>query len=341
MGKENKIRWLALAACFFAFGVIGLGALTRLVDAGLGCPDWPGCYGHWLAPLHYPSAKFVAYKAWAEMIHRYFAGCLSVLILVIITLIFKNSLLAKLAKKKSLYGFSYAKRHVPMPYNAILGIESYRNSHKLFFAAVVLLGLLAYQIMLGQWTVTLKLLPIIVTQHLLGGFSILAVLWFIYLINSPVPAVPIEKNSGKVDVRLALFFSILGLIILIAQITAGAWTSTNSASLSCPDFPLCFNEHLGWVTYHQTIQMIHRFGALIFLTYMSFFTAIFFKKIKKAVHLVKLLCVIWGLLILQLSLGMINILFKLPVVTAVSHTLTAIMLLLAMITFIYRLTNDS
>jgi cytochrome c oxidase assembly protein subunit 15 len=334
LAKKNSISWLALGACFFALGVIGLGALTRLLDAGLGCPDWPGCYGHWVAPLHHPDSKFVAYKAWAEMIHRYFAGCLSILILIIITLVFKNTIIGKIFRKKSLDKSSYSKRYVPIPYDAIHGIESYENSSKLFFAAFVLLLLLIYQIILGQWTVTLKLLPIIVTQHLLGGFSILAVLWLIYCFSVPPLA------SGRNTTLPELFLALMALVILVLQITAGAWTSTHYASLSCPDFPLCFNDHFGWVTYRQTIQMIHRLGAFIFVSYMGLFTAVFFQKIKKTPHLLKLLCLIWGLLLFQVCLGITNIIFKLPLLTAVSHTLTAALLLLAMMTFVYRLIEE-
>jgi cytochrome c oxidase assembly protein subunit 15 len=331
LAKRNNISWLALIACFFALGVICLGALTRLLDAGLGCPDWPGCYGHWVAPLHHPDSKFVAYKAWAEMIHRYFAGCLSILILVIISLIFKNAVMDKIVRKKNLHGLSYSKRYIPIPYDAIHGIESHDNPCKLFFAALVLLLLVVYQIILGQWTVTLKLLPVIVTQHLLGGFSILAVLWLIYCFVKP------SFTLNHTTTLPELFWALIGLIILVLQITAGAWTSTHYASLSCPDFPLCFNDHWGWTTYRQTIQMMHRFGALIFVSYMGLLTAIFFKKIKETLYLFKLLCLIWGLLILQICLGITNIIFKLPLFTAVSHTLTAALLLLAMITFVYRL----
>ncbi len=143
MVKRNLLSYLALFASVFALGVIALGAFTRLIDAGLGCPDWPGCYGHILVPISmkaqmaanliYPKTHWVAYKAWAEMFHRYAVGVLSLLIVVIVGCVFS---------KKEL-----------------------RTRGNVIFSIVLLL-LLAYQIMLGQWTVTLKLLPVIVSQHL-------------------------------------------------------------------------------------------------------------------------------------------------------------------------------
>ena len=140
MVSQRFLSRVALCASFFALGVIALGAFTRLMDAGLGCPDWPGCYGHLTAPLT-DSLEKIAYKAWTEMIHRYFVGGLSILIAIIITMIFSQKTLRTC-------------------FNSVM--------------AIFLIVLLSYQIMLGQWTVTLKLLPIIVSQHLLGGYLILS-----------------------------------------------------------------------------------------------------------------------------------------------------------------------
>jgi cytochrome c oxidase assembly protein subunit 15 len=215
LARQRFLSTLALCGSFFALSVIALGAFTRLIDAGLGCPDWPGCYGHFIVPLtdmarqhvnlHYPATPLVVYKAWAEMIHRYFVGGLSIFILVI-----TFSILCK---------------------------KEYRIRSNVVLASGLLL-LLVYQIILGQLTVTLKLLPIIVSQHLLGGFFILSLLWLIYLNNRNTPR-KIDNNKFTIILAMAL----LGFILLLLQIALGAWTSTNYASLSCPDFPFCMNDH--------------------------------------------------------------------------------------------------
>lgn len=331
MAKRQYLAMTAIFACFFALAVIGLGAFTRLIDAGLGCPDWPGCYGHLIAPFTnsmpdqmsqlYRSTVFDVYKAWAEMIHRYFAAILGFIILYVVYLIFHKV------------------RHRQ---NILLGCT--------------LLILLAYQIFLGQWTVTYKLLPIVVTQHLLGGFLILTSLWLIYLNNRHgLLNVGTQKYGG---IRWA---ALLGLIVLFLQILLGAWTSTNYASLSCPDFPFCLNSqplmkmHIkeaftifpafdvnyeGGVlseAVRQTIQMMHRLGALIVTLYWFGFTAYCMTKIRVETDIIQLIYLIWGLLLTQIGIGMINIIYKLPVMTAVGHNLVAVLLLLSMVTLVFRL----
>lgn len=326
---------MAFCASFFALGVIALGAFTRLIDAGLGCPDWPGCYGHIVVPaanlvqqisdLQYPGSHLVSYKAWAEMIHRYFVGGLSLFILSIIGFILKNS----------------------------------RTRTNLILAASLFL-LLIYQIVLGRWTVTLKLLPVIVSQHLLGGFLILSTLWLIHLNNN----LNLKKRLAHIPARNLLPWAIGAIVILVLQILLGAWTSTNYASLSCPDFPLCVNDQpismhfkeafnlfspVG-VNYEggvlpmiirQTIQMTHRLGALILTVYIFAFTAFALSKLKKYPELMRSLYLILGLLCIQLCIGMTNVIFKLPLVTAVSHNLMAVILLLAVITFTFKIAMTS
>jgi cytochrome c oxidase assembly protein subunit 15 len=325
---------LALGASFFALCVIGLGAFTRLMDAGLGCPDWPGCYGHLMVPkafevLGYSDSPLVTYKAWAEMVHRYFAGTLSLLMLVIVIIIILNSI----------HAFKKNKFNITLALGMILAV--------------------IYQILLGQLTVTLKLLPIIVTQHLLGGFLILSLLWLTYLNNKSD-----DRASNEVPMTgliKYIIFTVIGLLFILFQIALGAWTSTNYASLSCPDFPFCLNDHplitmqfrqafdifspIG-VNYEggvlpeairQTIQMSHRFGALLVTCYLLFFTTFAVLKFKSSVYLMKSIYIIWGLLIIQLCIGMTNVVFKLPLVTAISHTLVAVLLLQVVLTLIYKL----
>ena len=308
---------LAFAASFFALGVIALGAFTRLMDAGLGCPDWPGCYGHILAPL----TDKIAYKAWTEMIHRYFVGALSLLIMIIVVTIFSKCTL--------------------------------RNRSNIMLALFLIL-LLSYQIMLGQWTVTLKLLPVIVSQHLLGGYLILSTLWLIYLNNSSTHSVKNTKTSH------ILPWALSGFILLVMQILLGAWTSTNYASLSCADFPFCSNDQpMAWhlkeafnlfspigINYEggvlpnairQTIQMVHRFGALILTSYLVLFSAVASLQLKHRPDLLKFLYIILGLLCVQICIGISNVIFQLPWITAISHTLIAALLLMTFVTFIFKL----
>lgn len=334
MAKQRVVSLCALGASFFALGVIALGAFTRLIDAGLGCPDWPGCYGHLLVPLTvrgqelanmlYPDTHWVAYKAWAEMIHRYFAGSLSVLILGIAALVlFKKEL---------------------------------RVRSNVFLVGGLLL-LVLYQILLGQWTVTLKLLPIVVTQHLLGGFLILSLLWLVYLNNDA----KLRKHMQNAQSHRVLPWAILGVIFLLLQISLGAWTSTNYASLSCPDFPWCDNAHPqmnfyfkaafnlfspvglnyeGGVLpeiYRQTIQMTHRIGALLLTAYLFGFFIFAMPVLKKSMELLKSVYIVFALFAIQLCIGIANVIFKLPLVTAISHNLVAVLLLLAMITLTYKL----
>lgn len=324
MVKKNLLAPLAFFASLFAFCVIGLGAFTRLIDAGLGCPDWPGCYGRWIVSTG--AIPFVAYKAWAEMIHRYFVSGLSFFILSIMILI--------LSQKK------------------------YRTHSNLIFITI-LFFLLIYQILLGQWTVTLQLMPIIVTQHLLGGFFILAIVWLIYL-NNKKPVLSTAINEKK----SLLFFASLGLVILVCQITLGAWTSTHYAALSCPDFPFCtshtfFPMHFKEaftvssqpginyeggilsITTRQTIQMTHRLGAMILTLYLLFFFVMATIKLKQSMELMKPLHSMMGLLLVQLCLGMTMVLFKLPLAVAISHNLIAAALLLSLVTFIYQLGHAS
>ena len=157
---------LILAATFLAFGVVVLGAFVRLSDAGLGCPDWPGCYGK-LSPAHAkeaiaqaqalrPDGPVSTHKAWKEMVHRYFASSLGLLIVII-------GILAWMKREKLKQG---------------VGLPTF------------LIGLVILQGLFGMWTVTLKLTPIVVTLHLLGGMTTLALLtWLLLRQSRDIPAV--------------------------------------------------------------------------------------------------------------------------------------------------------
>lgn len=312
MARKKLLKGLLFIGCYLALTVIALGAYTRLTDAGLGCPDWPGCYGHISVPAASAMIPVVAKKAWAEMIHRYFAGTLALLIFATI-----------------LIGFRTARA----PF-------------------AVLFLLLLYQPILGMWTVTWKLAPFIVTQHLLGGMAILALLFLSYLIVKCKAQPQNKLNYSKQE----FFFIVCGIVLLYLQIALGAWTSTNYAAISCSDFPFCQLTSWHYDFYHafkiirpigpnydggllsfaakRTIQMMHRFGALVVSLY--WFTLSILLIIKKyddaaSVNTSKLIFWVIGLLLLQVCLGIANVLLARPLIIAVMHNVTAALLLISTI----------
>ena len=203
-------RNLILMALILTFGVVSLGAYVRLSDAGLGCPDWPGCYGSITPHLAAESinAELAARpdgpvshaKAWKEMIHRYFAGALGLLILAIVMLAWRN-------RRETSAG---------------MGLP------------VLLLGLIVFQALLGMWTVTKLLKPLIVSAHLLGGMATLSLLLLLWLKER-------NRNAHAYYARVdhLRFGALLGLILVVLQIALGGWVSTNYAALACTDFPMC------------------------------------------------------------------------------------------------------
>lgn len=320
-------RLLVLAATLLAFGVIALGAYVRLSDAGLGCPDWPGCYGHLLgvpAAEHEQSAARQAFparpldtgKAWKEMLHRYFAGSLGLLILAICLLAWRRELRA---------------RQSP-------------------FLPTLLLGTVGLQAALGMWTVTLLLKPVIVTLHLLGGMSTLAVLLALNLRQQAPPPGP-----GIDGLRLP---AALALLAVVGQIALGGWVSSNYAALACNEFPLCssnpalamdfthaFSLHreLGYTADGQLLPLAalaaihwsHRLGAaVVALAVASLGLALLLRRAAPWSALGGLLL---GLLALQLGLGIANVLLSLPLPLAVAHNLGAAALLAATLAINLRL----
>lgn len=315
--------YLAFFSTLLALCVVVLGAYTRLTDAGLGCPDWPGCYGHLIVPsqtnLMHPIIDTT--KAWTEMTHRYMAGLLGMMIFV-------------------------------------LGILAIRNRHsptQPVLLPSVLVVLVIFQALLGMWTVTLKLLPLVVIAHLLGGLTTLALLWWLTLKLKAVPIIKTENNTLK-SFRTP---AIIGLITLVIQIFLGGWTSANYAALVCLDFPHCqgkllpeldilnaFNIFSAGVigstgtpldnTARVTIHMMHRFGALVTIFVMSWLVLRLHLRARST--LLRLLSVlIAALLVVQIILGVTNVLAILPLPIAVAHHAVAALLLLALVSLNYYL----
>jgi cytochrome c oxidase assembly protein subunit 15 len=330
MQNRNYFR-LAIFATFLALVVVMLGAYTRLKDAGLGCPDWPGCYGQLTAPhtpaqlqkaeQDFPGQVVETGKAWKEMVHRYFAGSLG---MIIVLLLFW-------AVVRRVRGFQDQPLVLP----------------------ILLTLLVIFQAVLGMWTVTWKVLPLIVTAHLVMGMTVSALLWCLAL------------TSGKAFRNRSLNqpayrpWAVLGLLIIAAQIFLGAWTSTNYASIICTGFPFCQGSLFPAMNFHQafnlfspiganyegglldttariTIQMTHRYGAFITAAYIILL-AFSLLGAKKGTGLRSMG---WALLIvicLQFLLGVANIEMQLPLAIAVAHNGVAALLLLTMVTLLYKL----
>jgi len=308
--KYRRNSKLALFTFLLAFVVILLGAYTRLTDAGLSCPDWPHCYGFITAPhtasqlqdaaQKYPMAPVDIKKAWTEMTHRYFAGTEGILILILaFSILFTRK--AKDVKAKTI--------------------------------AFALIALLGVQVMLGMLTVTEKLKPVIVLAHLLTGISILSVLWWAYLDVHVHDDSFVKKTSP-----LLIPWIWLGLLIVAIQITLGGWVSTHYAGLACIDFPYCNGQLLPNLQLNKadtdliTIHMLHRLGALVTAIYLGILALFLFGKSSfKSIALL-----IFALVVLQITLGILNIVWLRPVWVALIHHSVAIILLLTLITALVK-----
>ena len=324
-------RRLLAAAIALAFAVIALGAYVRLSDAGLGCPDWPGCYGHLLgvpdevheqaaANRAFPERPVETGKAWKEMVHRYFAGTLGLLILGL-------SLLAWRAEQRRC-------QSPALP--------------------TVLLGVVVLQGALGMWTVTLLLKPVIVTLHLLGGMTTLALLVALALRAArPVAGRPTFPTGPTIR-----WLAGLALFAVFVQIGLGGWVSSNYAALACTDFPTCqgkwwpptdfahgfamFRE-LGQTTHGEllpfaaltAIHWMHRLGALAATLLVGALALALWRT--GAPPWRRWSLTLAATLVLQVGLGIANVWLSLPLPLAVAHNLGAALLLTVTLTINLRL----
>jgi len=310
--KHRNNYHLALFACILAFVVIMLGAYTRLTDAGLSCPDWPHCYGYLTAPHtseqlqgaaeKYPAIPVNVKKAWTEMTHRYFAGTEGILILILTG------------------SFLFSRK-----------IKSSRS----VFVGSALLGLLGLQVTLGMLTVTELLKPVIVLSHLLTGISLLCLLWWAYLdFFLSRNAFP-NTTPAKFKPWLWIAF-----IIMAMQITLGGWVSTHYAGLACIDFPYCNGKILPTLYFGQfntdliTIHMLHRIGALVTGVYLILLGHALIRE----PNLRAMGIVIVALVTLQITLGILNVMWLRPVWLALTHHGVAIILLLTVIAALVKTT---
>ena len=311
----QKLNWVLV---FMTFDLIVFGAFTRLTDSGLGCPDWPGCYGTsnpWhamgeiqLAEANMPTGPVTVIKAWIEMIHRYLAMTVGALILIQVG--------AAWTKVRSL-------GKAPL------------------VGSLVLLILVCIQGAFGAWTVTLKLQPIIVTIHLMLALVLLACLTAYAQHSWQSQSSPVQHSKIK---PLSAKLLLLACVVLTIQIFLGAWVSTNYAVLACPDFPTCMGslwpetawqegfslwralgmnaqgEFISPVAL-QTIHWAHRIFAIIVLVVLALFGISVLRvrnpALSKMSNIAKLLL---ALLALQLITGISNVVFQWPLAAALMHT---------------------
>ncbi|WP_283151193.1 COX15/CtaA family protein [Silvimonas soli] len=316
---NSRLRYLVWLAVIWTFALVMLGAFVRLSDAGLGCPDWPGCYGHLTVPekpheLAHAAATFGAMvepeKGWKEMIHRYVAGGLVVIVLALTVLLARNR-------------------------------RKYRIPALLVFAPLLVI---VFQALLGMWTVTLKLMPAVVTAHLLGGMTMLALLG----------AIAVKGTLPSINIRGATrTLAWIALAALLAQLAVGGLVSSNYAGLACDGFPTCRGSfaapdglaqmlrpgrQLGLtaegapltIANLAAIHWLHRVGALI-VTLLTVVLAL-----KLAGYQRRLALLLLAALTLQVLLGIANVLFSLPLPLAVAHNGGAALLLFSLVSVIAR-----
>jgi len=329
MKTRNPLLFrLGLAATVLTLFVVVLGAFVRLSDAGLGCPDWPGCYGQLDVPrtteqieranMAFPERPVEVTKAWIEMAHRYVAGILGLMILAI----------AVIAWRRRREGVA-----IGLPF--------------------ALLGLVIFQSLLGMWTVTLLLKPAIVTAHLIGGLTTLTLLLLLTLQHAP----RLPRLQPSTNIRPLAWAA---MFVLIGQILLGGWTSTNYAALACTDFPTCqqqwwpemdfergfdlWQEGLG-ADYEfgvlesparTAIHMAHRLGAIVAALALAAL-AIASLAPRQPPALRSAGGILAGLLVVQLGLGIGNIVFHLPLWMATAHNAGAALLLLVVSGTLYGL----
>jgi heme a synthase len=329
---QSRFRRLVAVTAVTTLILIMLGAYVRLSDAGLGCPDWPGCYGN-LTPHHsateirgaeatQPGGPVTMAKAWKEMVHRYLAMIVGALIAAIMFAAWRN---------RRLWAQS-----IVLP--------------------TVIAGAVIFQAALGAWTVTLLLKPAIVTSHLIGGITILALLMWL-LVRQPMNG---KWANGIMASSGLKIFAMVALIVVIAQVVLGGWVSTNYAALACADLPTCHGQLMPEMDFANAFHVIrplgvgpdgslltlealtaihwaHRVGAIV----VSVVLISFAFSLMKLPSGKKAAAMLFGLLAAQLLLGLSNVWFSLPLPVAVGHNGVAAMLVVWMLIINLRLRAKS
>jgi heme a synthase len=359
------LRTLALLAAIFAFCVVMFGAFVRLSNAGLSCPDWPTCYGKVTWPGHandiaqanqaFPDRPYEDHKAWREQVHRFLAGSLGVMVLAIALI---AAWRRKMAVVAVIVAAVFAAVGVVLYMRGAYVVSSILSALAIalpLIAAAVLdrpgawrvgvaaLAVIIFQAMLGMWTVTLLVKPIVVTGHLLGGLATFALLAWAALRWWGVGTR--DERFAALRVPVAI-----GIVVLVCQITLGGWTSTNYAALACgTDFPKCLGQWWPQTDFHEAfilwrgigvnyeggvldmaarsaIQMAHRIGAGITFLYLAWLS----HKLARA-GLRKVGIGIAVVLVAQVLLGIGNVHLGLPLPMATAHNGVAALLLFTLL----------
>jgi heme a synthase len=347
MGRGLSWKKLAAVTAFLTLDLIAFGAFVRLTDSGLGCPDWPGCYGQ-LLPVQ-ASAQIngaiaeqggthgaVSHgKAWIEMLHRYVASFIGALILVMLL----RAVLARIAQRRAARRGAFIDSGVGLAW------------------PLLLLIVVSLQGLFGKWTVTLKLMPIVVTTHLMGGMLLFALLvWFWMRERERAGDARAMTIAVPGRVRLLMGFAIA---VLAVQIFLGGWVSTNYAVLACADFPGCggtlapvvnwsegftFQRALGRtpeggflsIEALRAIHWAHRIGALVTTVVIVVAAVALMRahaRLKRQAMWIKLA------LVAQIVVGICTVLFSQPILLATAHNFIAAVLLATLVAAAYRVSG--
>ena len=312
---QSKLKSIHALILLFLIFVVGLGAYTRLTQSGLGCPDWPACYGHWQVHANITSPYLDnenISKAWIEMFHRYCAGTLAFLV-------------------------------------ASFAIVESLHHKKGILHALPIIILLTFQALLGKWTVTWKLHPLVVSSHLCGGM--LLGYWFVLRHQPPSTASKHMAFFQATNINRSLY---IFKTLLWGQIFLGGWTSSQYASLACPNFPHCYARwSANWHTFKQAffsylpsdinyefgllplnarglIHMCHRTLALLLIfNVLLVLQQILSHKIQQQKkQMLITFAPLLVLFLLQLALGIANVILQLPIFVATAHNVIALLLLI-------------
>jgi len=370
MPAYRAISWATFLLCFV---VVVFGAFVRLSDAGLGCPDWPTCYGQATWPTEheevqaanqaFPQRPVESHKAWREQVHRHLAATLGTLVLL---LAFLSARGRRFGRSIILAGAATVVVAVVLHIVGLRGIDTslviLAECLLIAFAATappghlsrltaLTLAVVIFQAILGMWTVTWLLKPLVVTGHLLGGLTTLALLlWNLLSVERARRPLPAPVSAGLRN------FALVALLVLAIQIFLGGWTSTNYAALACPDFPTCQGRWVpdtdvgqayqlwrGIGTNYEfgvldnrarmTIHFFHRIGALVTTGVVLALAFGLWRESTLRRYAVAVL----GAVLLQVAIGISIVELQLPLGLATAHNGGAALLLVVLVILNHRL----
>jgi len=331
--EKNKYRKLIAVTVTLTFELIMFGAFTRLTDSGLGCPDWPGCYGQAnplqshaaikAAEIAMPTGPVTLQKAWIEMVHRYMAMGVGILIIAQMVI-------------------AWSRRHQ-------VNASPWLSTFLLFFVCL--------QGAFGAWTVTLKLQPIIVTIHLILGMGLLSLLSASLEQQS---SSLITVNIAATDARRMLWPASLALLLVFLQIALGGWVSTNYAALACHDYPMCNGKLMPAMDFEHGFSLWRQLGQTVDGNYLPFNALVAIHWVHRNFALLVVAVCLWAALrarkiagleklgsqlllaiVVQFIIGVSTVFFSWPLLLAVLHNGMAAMLVLLLTMLNYRIRHVS